>query len=893
MASRDHSHEDASVDGNAMNVDALLLKVSHARSLVVTAPSQAIQIFVDVLKHFPSIKDELFQDVVLASHMYANEVAVDSTQTAEIQTVVNLYKRLIALYPMSFTLTHGLARVLFRRGENYFRDSFSCYQYAMLLVRRNAALENQLGTEFDTEAAVCELENLKAHILDRWHFRMLNDKCRNDAYAAAVNIVCRNAGGAGAKRGCVPARSVRVLDIGTGTGLLSVFAARVDPAVTAVGCDTNGTLCDTAVKVAKSNGLEGQIQIVNKHSKNLSGHDLNSRGKGDGKADVIVTELVDSGLLGEHIIPTLRHAKQHFLRPGGIVIPSSASIFAVCIEAPEIRRQQTVLHATREFLNSFVQPDATCTGHRFGDVVASTFFVAEPYTCTALDDLSHTRLTNPVQVGTIDFATAESGKTFSTVRLPVTASGDVDAIAMWFTLHLLPKSQAPPEHGRCDGPPRPLHTDISTAPKSDSAHTTYPACSGWDQGIFPVQVFGQQVQPSMHALDLTLKWGTGYLKFALHAGDTSRASSQLDLMEPASREHCSVDILRQDIGELDMAKLNNIKRFNAVATSLRRCGSQSPWPLNVLSLEDNFSLLSLVALSVQSCCVTCVTNSAKVANIYERLYSKLKPRTVATAGSFSVFPSLQQAFRVGIDDTSKSEKSGNDVALWNTLLCDVVEGLGILRQSVLRDVALANELTRLTCGGGGDHTVKHYIPSRVRVFCRAVESQKLLDQNEVRGTTNTCGVNVSDINSLSVRKFPGIDCRSLFGGVDANSSQKNRFLTPPKECLCFELAAIQSTEWSIPWQSFSLPPVSLDDDAQSAPCHAILFWFILEYPTVTGVHAMNTSDSCDGNHFRQAAVILRNSAGESSRFRSVRNGDEVRVEVRCTISYGIDFRIPN
>jgi predicted RNA methylase len=36
---------------------------------------------------------------------------------------------------------------------------------------------------------------------------------------------------------------------------------------------------------------------------------------------VVVTELVDSGLLGERIVPVLRHARNALLHEGGIVIP--------------------------------------------------------------------------------------------------------------------------------------------------------------------------------------------------------------------------------------------------------------------------------------------------------------------------------------------------------------------------------------------------------------------------------------------------------------------------------------------------------------------------------------------------------------------------------------------
>ena len=66
----------------------------------------------------------------------------------------------------------------------------------------------------------------------------------------------------------------------------------------------------------------------------------------------MVTEIVDAGLLGEHIVPTLRHAWKELLLPPaassssscdhtpcGHVIPSAATIYATAIECVEIRKK--------------------------------------------------------------------------------------------------------------------------------------------------------------------------------------------------------------------------------------------------------------------------------------------------------------------------------------------------------------------------------------------------------------------------------------------------------------------------------------------------------------------------------------------------------------------------
>ena len=62
------------------------------------------------------------------------------------------------------------------------------------------------------------------------------------------------------------------------------------------------------------------------------------------RVSLVVTETVDAGLLGEGIVPTVRHAWKHLLdlRPSPTqsrVIPSSAVVYGCLIECEQVRRQ--------------------------------------------------------------------------------------------------------------------------------------------------------------------------------------------------------------------------------------------------------------------------------------------------------------------------------------------------------------------------------------------------------------------------------------------------------------------------------------------------------------------------------------------------------------------------
>lgn len=144
-----------------------------------------------------------------------------------------------------------------------------------------------------------------------WHSRMLRDDMRNAAFYDAIRAVV----GPGD----------RVLDIGTGSGLLAMMAARAG-AEAVIGCERDPILADLAERVIERNGLADRIRIVAKPSDALDAEtDLG------GPVDVIIAEVIANNLLLEGVLPTIKHAAGRFLRPGGRIVPHSAEVMiALC-----------------------------------------------------------------------------------------------------------------------------------------------------------------------------------------------------------------------------------------------------------------------------------------------------------------------------------------------------------------------------------------------------------------------------------------------------------------------------------------------------------------------------------------------------------------------------------
>lgn len=144
-----------------------------------------------------------------------------------------------------------------------------------------------------------------------WHFRIVHDQVRNQAYADAL------------KRFVEP--GMIVFEIGAGTGLLAMLAARAG-AAHVYTCERRADVAEAARAIIARNGLADRITVIARDANQVRlGEDLPRR------ADLFVAEIVDNTLLGEQVLPLTELARAKFLTPDAILLPREVSAMGTLV----------------------------------------------------------------------------------------------------------------------------------------------------------------------------------------------------------------------------------------------------------------------------------------------------------------------------------------------------------------------------------------------------------------------------------------------------------------------------------------------------------------------------------------------------------------------------------
>jgi type III protein arginine methyltransferase len=239
--------------------------------------------------------------------------------------------------------------------------------------------------------------SILSRMVPRWHFAMLNDQERNDSYEKAISAAVSGK---------------HVLEIGAGSGLLAMMAAR-HGARTVVACEMSEQLAAAARKIVASNNFADRISVVAKKSMQLEvGVDLQQ------KADVLIAEVFDAGLLGEGFVSALVHARAELLVETPKVIPAGATVYGVLVECRELRT---------------IHPIGRVSGFDLSDFNVFQTIGYEPIDMRAI---SHESLTQPFVVSELDFTTVGLEMAETILKPTVIKDGVCHAIVFWFELDL-------------------------------------------------------------------------------------------------------------------------------------------------------------------------------------------------------------------------------------------------------------------------------------------------------------------------------------------------------------------------------------------------------------------------------------------------------------------------
>lgn len=149
------------------------------------------------------------------------------------------------------------------------------------------------------------LKTAYGNIVSPWHFAMLGDERRNNAYETAI-------------RQSVHGKNV--LEIGTGAGLLAMMAARAG-AANVTTCETIPLIAERAREIVARNGFQDRITVIPQRSTLLTVPVDMAR-----RAEVLITETFASGLISEGVLRAVEHAHEWLLEANAVVIPHAASV---------------------------------------------------------------------------------------------------------------------------------------------------------------------------------------------------------------------------------------------------------------------------------------------------------------------------------------------------------------------------------------------------------------------------------------------------------------------------------------------------------------------------------------------------------------------------------------
>lgn len=126
-----------------------------------------------------------------------------------------------------------------------------------------------------------------------------------------------------------------MLDVGCGTGILSMFAAKAG-ARHVIGVDMS-SIINKAKLIVEANGFSKKITLLQGKMEEV---ELPVQHLNNGKVDIIISEWMGYFLLYESMLDTVLYARDKYLRQGGLIFPDKATIYMAGIEDGEYKEDK-------------------------------------------------------------------------------------------------------------------------------------------------------------------------------------------------------------------------------------------------------------------------------------------------------------------------------------------------------------------------------------------------------------------------------------------------------------------------------------------------------------------------------------------------------------------------
>jgi SAM-dependent methyltransferase len=363
--------------------------VNAYRALLTTDPANAEANHMIGVIAFQQGRNDIARDFILRATAAGDGVTAEMyNNLGSVLIALNLNDEAVAAFDKAIAMRPDYADALNNLGVVH-RNS-KRIEKAIEYLRRAVELNPELTH------AKANLRAAYRDVVPSWHFAMMDDKQRNDAYDAAI-------------RKAVPGK--KVLDIGTGAGLLSLMSARAG-AARVTGCEAVGVIAERARAIVAKNGYTPRVTVYGKSSENLVvGSELPER------AEILVTETFSSGLINEYVLPTIEHAHEHLLTPDATVIPAAGSAMGYLIGGDVLKG---ILFVDR--VNGFdLSP--------FDDF-------APPNMQMSLDRFPHDILSGDTELWRFNLKDRSFPMDGRKISVPVTKAGTCLGVAQWIRLEL-------------------------------------------------------------------------------------------------------------------------------------------------------------------------------------------------------------------------------------------------------------------------------------------------------------------------------------------------------------------------------------------------------------------------------------------------------------------------